>query len=435
MRVLVDHPAAKRALAVLALTALAACSGARPGPGGALPPSPAAQSVPGGRTAQDAAAPGETAQGLPGETAQGLPGETAQGLPGETAQGLPGETAQGLPGAQFGCTDLPAQGGAKCTIAINLSIGPSADPNLPATLIPGFHPADLAAAYALPVQNAGGTVAVVDAFDDPAAEIDLAVYRAAFGLPPCTTANGCFRKLNQTGAAGSYPAPDLGWAQETALDLEMVSAACPRCSILLVEASSAQLDDLGAAVDTAAANGARAISNSYYAPEWSGEANEDVHYRHAGIAITASSGDRGYPSYPAASRYVTSVGGTSLQRSGGGWSESAWSYTGHGCSAYVAAPSFQNQAATRCRTRSAVDVAAVADPATGVAMFQAASGGWLVAGGTSVGAPLIASAYALAGRGHDVRAAYQNPGAFHDVAPSGYDAITGLGTPSGIGGF
>jgi len=378
--------------------------------------------------------PGDTMQGLPGDTMQGLPGDTMQGLPGDTMQGLPGENMQGLPGALFGCPGLPSAGSAQCTIAINQNVPPVGDPNLPTAVIAGFHPADLQAAYALPAQSAGQVVAVVDAFDDPAAEVDLAVYRAAFGLPACTTSNGCFRKVDQHGG-GAYPAANPGWAEEISLDLDMVSAACPRCSILLVEANSALMDDLGAGVDTAVALGAKVVSNSYYAPEWSAETAEDVHYRHPGVAMTASSGDRGYASYPAASAWVTAVGGTSLSRSGGAWNETAWAYGGHGCSAYVARPAWQS---IPCKTRSAVDVAAVADPQTGVSMFDAAAGGWLVAGGTSVGAPLIAGAYALSGTpaGPWYSYSYARRGSFHPLTTTGrYTYATGLGSPNGVGGL
>src|SRR5437660_723290 len=137
----------------------------------------------------------------------------------------------------------------------------------------------------------------------------------------------------------------------------MVSAACPRCSILLVETNSALMDDLGAGVDTAVGQGAKIVSNSYYAPEWSGESAEEVHYRHPGVALTASSGDRGYPSYPATSAWVTAVGGTSLTRTGGTFSESAWKYAGHGCSAQIKRPVWQT---VPCKSRSGVDVAAAA---------------------------------------------------------------------------
>ncbi|HEY0382438.1 MAG TPA: hypothetical protein VGC72_09585 [Candidatus Elarobacter sp.] len=407
---------AARTLAIISIAALAACSGA-----GAVPP----------RHAGAATAPQSRASS---DTAMGMPGDTAMGMPGDTAMGMPGEDANGLPGAQFACAGVPPAGTATCTLAINRNVPPVPDPGLAPALIRGLHPADLQAAYALPSQSAGGVVAIVDAYDDPAAESDLAVYRAAFGLPPCTTQNGCFRKADQRGGR-AYPVPNAGWAQEIALDLDMVSAACPRCSILLIETNSALMDDLGAGVDTAVALGAKIVSNSYYAPEWSAQGGEDVHYRHAGVAITASSGDRGYPSYPATSPYVTAVGGTSLTRAGGGWNESAWKYAGHGCSAYVKRPAWQS---VPCKTRSGVDVAAVADPQTGVSMFDAQAGGWLVAGGTSVGAPLIAGAYALSGKpaGPWYSYSYALRGSFHPLTTSGrYTYATGLGSPNGVGGL
>jgi subtilase family serine protease len=407
---------ASRAVALVAVLAFAGCSGAGAVPAaGLMQPAPSAQN----RSAAD--------------SATGLPGESATGLPGESATGLPGESATGLPGANFACGGLPQAGTASCTIAINLNIAPTANPWQPTSLIAGLHPADLQSAYSLPAQNAGGTVAIVDAYDDPVAESDLAAYRLAFGLPACTSSNGCFRKLNQSGAKGSYPAANTAWSQEIALDLDMLSAACPKCSIVLVEANSALLDDLGKSVDTAVAAGATAVSNSYYAIEWSSEAGENAHYNHPGVAMTASSGDRGYATYPAASPYVTSVGGSSLARKNGGWSESPWQYTGHGCSAYIARPSWQR--GTSCSTRSAVDVAAVADPQTGVATFATQAGGWVVAGGTSVGAPLIAAAYALSGHPEPPSYSYTRPFAFEQIGGNGYQSITGLGSPTGLAGL
>src|SRR6202163_2526717 len=412
-----------RALLTLAIAALAACSGA-----GALPGRAPSAVAPQSHRASDVA----TAQ--PGDNMQGLPGDNMQGLPGDNMQGLPGENMQGLPGATFGCPGLPPAGSAKCTVAINQNVPPVPDPNLSPAMIAGWHPADLQAAYGLPAQNAGQVVAVVDAFDSPTAESDLAVYRAAFGLPACTTNNGCFRKVDQHGGT-AYPVANTGWAEEIALDLDMVSAACPRCSILLVESNSALMDDLGAGVDTAVSLGAKIVSNSYYAPEWSGESAEEVHYRHPGVALTASSGDRGYPSYPATSAWVTSVGGTSLARSGGGWSESAWKYAGHGCSAQIRRPTWQS---VPCKMRSGVDVAAVADPQTGVSMFDAQGGGWLGAGGHSVGAPLIAGAYALSGTpaGPWYSYSYARRGSFHPLTTNGrYTLATGLGSPNGVSGL
>ncbi|HTD36619.1 MAG TPA: hypothetical protein VK669_03810 [Candidatus Limnocylindrales bacterium] len=439
----------QRTLALLWVIALAGCSGAGTVPASMHGPQPLAA---GARALHDStsampgeasnalpgeasnALPGEASNALPGEASNALPGEASNALPGEASNALPGEASNALPGAALPCPGPPAAGSASCTIAVNTNVPPVANPALPAAAIPGFHPADLQSAYALPASNAGGIVAVVDAYDDPAAESDLAVYRAAFGLPACTSANGCFRKIDQRGRTGTYPAASTAWSQETALDLDMVSAACPRCSIVLVEADSASLDDLGASVDTAVGQGAIAVSNSYYATEWSGQGTEDAHYRHQGVAITASSGDRGYPSYPASSQYVTAVGGTSLARAGGGWSETGWKYTGHGCSRFTAKPWFQTKLG--CKTRDAVDVAAVADPQTGVATFSTAGGGWYVAGGTSAGAPLIAAAYALSGHPQSPGFSYLHwRTGFRQIDGAGYEPLTGIGSPLGISGL
>lgn len=407
-------------IGIIALFVLAGCGGSRT----FLP----AQSTQRPVAAQDTAA-------APGGGASGLPGGGASGLPGGGASGLPGGGASGLPGAILACGFPTSTGSASCPLAINSNVSPNANAATPAAMLPGLHPSDLASAYALPVSNAGGLVAIVDAYDDPSAESDLAVYRSTMGLPDCTSANGCFRKLNQSGAAGAYPAPNAAWSQEIALDLEMVSAVCPKCTIALIEANSNSMDDLGASVDAAAAIRPAAISNSYYATEWSGETAEDAHYTHPGIAITVSAGDQPQPAYPAASAHVTSVGGTSLQISNGSYSETAWSSGARGCSAYEPRPNWQHAAASLCQMRSIVDVAAVADPQTGVAMYSTQAGGWVVGGGTSIGAPLVAAAYALSSNPQGPAYSYLHYGAFGDVAPSGYDLATGLGSPRGTAGL
>lgn len=311
---------------------------------------------------------------------------------------------------------------------------------------------DLAAAYELPKSGAEGiTVAIVDAYDDPKVEAELAVYRKAFGLPACTSANGCFKKVNQNGKS-TPPAADKGWAQEIALDVEMVSAGCPSCKILLVEANSESMSDLGAAQNTAAKLGAKVISNSWGGGESSSDARYDsAYFKHAGILITASSGDSGYGvEYPAASPDVLAVGGTRLIKSSAsrGWSESAWSGGGSGCSAYAKKPAWQSDA---CQNRTVADLSAVADPDTGVAVYSsyASTPGWSVFGGTSVASPLVAGILAFTGHaGASAAFAYANPAAFHDVktgsngtcatsesylckAHRGYDGPTGLGSPNG----
>jgi hypothetical protein len=329
----------------------------------------------------------------------------------------------------------------------------------------GYGPADLASAYRLPAgAGAGKTVAIVDAYDNPNAESDLAVYRAANGLPPCTTANGCFRKVNQHGAEGPLPLQDPGWGLEISLDLDAVSATCPDCRILLVEADSPSIIDLGPGVDTAVALGAHAVSNSYGSRgEFSGQEYFERYYKHDGVAITVSSGDYGYGngliltggvSYPGSSQFVTSVGGTTLVRDGSarGWTETAWAGSTSGCSAYIHKPGWQKD--RLCDKRSVADVAAVADPETGLAVYDTFGfRGWLVVGGTSLSSPIIASVYAMAGHTASVRYGvdpYRAASAFFDVVGGsngscggsylctgvpGYDGPTGLGTPNGLSGF
>jgi subtilase family serine protease len=329
------------------------------------------------------------------------------------------------------------------------------------TLPGGYGPADLRSAYKLPSgqAGAGATVAIVDAYNDPAAESDLAVYRSRFNLPACTTANGCFRKVNQQGKASPMPGPDAGWAAEESLDVDMVSATCPKCHILLVVATSSNDSDVFSAVDTAVRLGARYVSNSYGGGETSSQSTSDaLYFRHPGVAITASTGDSGYGvSYPASSRYVTAVGGTALLRAanGRGWSESAWSGAGSGCSATEARPAWQT-VTTHCAHHAVADVSAVADPGTGVAVYDTygGGGGWAIYGGTSVSSPIIASVYALAGlpgaTAFPAAYPYAHRTSFFDVkvgrngtctnlllchAGPGWDGPTGLGTPNGTSGF
>ncbi|MCC9309761.1 putative Ig domain-containing protein [Kitasatospora sp. RB6PN24] len=335
------------------------------------------------------------------------------------------------------------------------TLAPNATPS-------GYGPSDLQSAYKLPSNGgAGQTVAIVDAQDDPNAESDLAAYRSQYGLPACTTANGCFKKIDQNGGT-NYPTADSGWAGEISLDLDMVSAVAPGAHILLVEATSADMSDLGTAVNQAVAQGAKFVSNSYGGSEDSTDtASDSQYFNHPGVAITVSAGDSAYGAeYPAASQYVTSVGGTALTRdsSARGWSESVWSTsssegTGSGCSAYDPKPSWQTDSG--CAKRTISDVSAVADPATGVAVYQTYGGsGWNVYGGTSASSPIIASVYADAGTpgtgDYPAKYPYSHTSALNDVtsgsngscSPSylctagpGYDGPTGLGTPNGTAAF
>ncbi|GGV26984.1 peptidase S8 [Streptomyces filipinensis] len=334
----------------------------------------------------------------------------------------------------------------------------------------GYGPSDLQSAYGLTAAassaGSGETVAIVDAYDDPDAESDLAAYRSHYGLPDCTTDNGCFTKVSQTGSTTSLPSADSGWAGEESLDLDMVSATCPNCNILLVEAKSASDANLGTAVNEAVKLGARFVSNSYGGPESSSDTSYDSkYYNHPGVAITASAGDEAYGAeYPAGSKYVTAVGGTALKTSSDsrGWTESVWNTsstegTGSGCSAYDAKPSWQTD--TGCAKRMITDVSAVADPATGVSVYDTYGSdgtGWNTYGGTSASSPITASVYALAGTpgsgDYPARYPYNAAGtsALNDVtsgsngacstsyfctARSGYDGPTGWGTPEGTAAF
>jgi subtilase family serine protease len=402
-----------------------------------------------------------------------------------------------------------AAGRARCTAYIVVQAAAPAGPAVqsdaaPVAPPPGLGPADLQSAYALTAaaRSKGGdaTIAIVDAFDSPQAEQDLAVYRARYGLKPCTTANHCFKKVNQNGAAGPLPPvepQDFGWPLETALDLEMVSANCPKCNIVLVETNDDFMNNLAQGVNAAARLSPTAISNSYVsqeAPTDPGPTGPDAllpSYVHPGIAVVAGNGDFGYmtnvdawdgaeyipfgPAIPAAFPSVVAVGGTELVPNSTvarGWSESVWSATGSGCSAYEPAPPWQRPDPNCVGTytdshgktstfpsRVYGDVAYAAD---NVAMYSAAYGGWFTIAGTSIGAPSIAAIYGLAGYGskHDgagdfpAQALYASRGSLFDVtignnytgyaactdtylcnAGPGYDGPSGNGSPNGVGAF
>jgi subtilase family serine protease len=322
--------------------------------------------------------------------------------------------------------------------------------------ITGYAPADLRQAYNVTANGSSSTlIAIVDAFGYDNAESDLGVYRAQWGLPACTTANGCFKKLNENGEEGNYPPQDIGWAQESALDLDMASAMCPNCTIYLIEGTTNSFRSLGRAELTAAGLGAHVISNSYGAGEFSQAKKFEKFYKHKGIAVTVSTGDDGYGvQYPASSPHVIAVGGTRLTRDGSdrGFTETAWSGAGSGCSTVFRKPKWQHD--TDCELRTVADVSAEADPATGVAVYGPNGAGnsvWLRFGGTSVAAPLIGGIYGANGGkvkwgsnpyGHtddlyDVVSGSNGScgGSYLCTAGPGYDGPTGLGTPNGINAF
>jgi subtilase family serine protease len=371
--------------------------------------------------------------------------------------------ARAIPAARAAC-GIAAPGHARCYALIRTDAparAAAARADRTAAQPPGFGAPSLESAYRLPVSDGSGqTIALVDAFNDPTAGADLAVYRAQYGLPGCTAASGCFTKVNQAGQRGHYPPADGGWAVEISLDLDMVSAACPRCHVLLVEADSNAVSDLAASAATAASLGADAISNSYGLNEFGGMQALYADYHPASAAVVASSGDFGFTAaqFPAVAPGVTAVGGTSLYKSDNrrGWVEHAWSGAGSGCSAYVKKPSYQHDA--HCGMRTVADVSSDADPNTGLAVYDSTPNpygitpGWLEVGGTSAASPLIAGVIGLAGGGatfHTGRL-YRNPADLNDVtsgsngycgddylcnAKKGYDGPTGMGTPDGIGAF
>ncbi|MGW0764975.1 S53 family peptidase [Streptomyces sp. NPDC002676] len=361
------------------------------------------------------------------------------------------------------CVAPTAKGEMACNalkVTAGTPMSAHAESDLTAAAAPaGYGPASLQAAYNLPSATGGSgqTVAIVDAYDDPSAEADLAVYRSQYGLPACTSAGGCFQKVDQNGGT-KYPRGNSGWAEEISLDLDMVSAACPNCKILLVEASSATMTNLGTAVNTAVRLGAKFVSNSYGGGESTSDPTYDSSYfNHPGVAITVSSGDGGYGvEYPAASKYVTAVGGTSLSTASNarGWTDTVWSGAGSGCSKYDAKPTWQKD--TGCANRTVADVSAVADPNTGVAVYDTygQGSGWMVFGGTSASSPLIAAVYALAGSpsagSSPASFPYAHTSALYDVTSgangscggsylctgtAGYDGPTGLGVPNGTAAF
>jgi hypothetical protein len=395
------------------------------------------------------------------------------------------------------CPD-PEPGSAQCLAVRRIDVAARAAASVsPQNPPQGYSPSDLQSAYALPSMTAGVgsgmVVGIVDAYDLPTAESDLAVYRSQWGLSACTSSgpNPCFQQVDERGQPVDrtpgdtyYVAPDAGWGTEIALDIELVSAVCPNCRIVLVEAFNNSWDNLGTAVDRAVTMGAVAVSNSYVGPESPNTSTVEAHFTHPGVAITAASGDCGYDcvgtfgvptgdhaavGYPASSTHVIAVGGTRLTRdlsTARGWSEAAWGDAygggGSGCSTLVPRPSWQ-PAGVCGAYRSSADVSAVADPATGVAMYVTTTvegvttSQWTVEGGTSAASPIVAAAYGLAGgptADYPVKTLYADPSGLFDAiggnndvtfhscgeivlcnALTGYDGPTGLGTPHGIGAF
>ncbi|MFD6973589.1 carboxypeptidase regulatory-like domain-containing protein [Streptomyces sp. NPDC059949] len=357
--------------------------------------------------------------------------------------------------APSGCsTPTPGKDHATCMSQVRttpeLQVVSDADSPPPTALTP----ADIQAAYRLPATGQGQTVAVVVAHGYTAAEADLNVFRSQYGLEPCTTENGCFRKVDQRGG-NDYPHEDGGWSTETALNLDAVSSACPACHIVLVQADDASVDNLGSAVRTAVRLGAKFVSNPYALPDHDPSQETRAAYDQPGVVITAPSGNQGNKvTWPSSAPHVLAVGGTRLTRAPGtarGWTESAYD-SGSACAESAKRPGYQMGMVTHCQGRATSDLSAVADPGSGIAVYNSSlNKGWVQMGGTSLASSLVTAMYALAGTpakgSHPVAAPYAHErdllfdvteGHNHlcaepscEVGP-GWDGTTGLGTPNGV---
>jgi hypothetical protein len=396
------------------------------------------------------------------------------------------QVSRGVPDVRQACSTPTTPGQMACMALVSTlahasspaKAGPDAGPPSDAS----YEPSQLQNAYGLAAAAAlagdDETVAVVDAFNDPSAGADLDAYRTSFGLGDCDQSDGCLTVVNQAGGRTPLPKSDPtgGWELEETLDLDMVSAVCPKCSILLVEADSASISDLAIAERTASRSNAEAVSNSWGSgAEFTGENAYDADFYAPGVAITAAGGDDGYGTqYPAVSPYVTAVGGTTLSGSTGDWTQTAWNGTGSGCSELEPKPSWQtsdNTSPDGCLNRTDDDLAAVANPDPGVWIYDTVKdvstpglSGWMAVGGTSVSTPIVAAAYALAdiaggGPGSALipqtfpaAYPYQNSADFTQVtsgsngscesgrrylcqARAGYNGPAGVGVPVGTSGL
>jgi subtilase family serine protease len=312
----------------------------------------------------------------------------------------------------------------------------------------GLSPATIESVYNFPTSptaGAGKTIAIVDAYNDPTAEADLAVFSGQYGLPACTRASGCFTQVNQTGGTG-LPKTNAGWALEISLDVQWAHAIAPGAKILLVEATSNSFTNLLAAEDYAGAH-AGYVSNSWGGSEFSGENANDSHFVHSGVSFFVSSGDAGTPAeYPSASPNVISVGGTTLHFNGGAFSsETGWSGSGGGCSLYENATAAQSPFSTggqvNCGARRGTpDISLDADPNSGVSVYDSTryqgQKGWFQVGGTSASSPMIAARSAVAGAVVNSSYIYGNSITYRDITSGnnglsclpGYDLVTGRGS-------
>jgi subtilase family serine protease len=310
----------------------------------------------------------------------------------------------------------------------------------------GYTPTEIKKAYGYPTRLTAGrgqTIAIVSAFDAPTIEADLGVFSAQFGLPACTTANGCFTKIYARGVA---PTVDTGWALESTLDVEIVHGAAPAAKILLIEASSNNFGDLFQAVDVAHQAGARYVSNSWGALEQPSLTIFDPLLQTPGVSQFWGSGDTGAPGiFPASSPNVVAVGGTTLtlNTTTTKKSEIGWTDGGGGCSTIYDAgavqAAFAQYPATCAGKRAFPDIAADGDGETGYAIYDSTEdggiAGWLVVGGTSASTPLMAARAAITGVVWDAAYLYSADRKFFDVkkgnngfpAGPGFDLVTGRG--------
>jgi subtilase family serine protease len=347
------------------------------------------------------------------------------------------------------------------TIAQQGHQGPNADPTfrvkvggahpLATTSPTGLSPTTIQTAYSLPAAGGSGVIAIVDAFDDPTAENDLNVFSSQYGLPACTTANGCFKKINAHPGRFRF---DQGWALEASLDVQWAHALAPQATIWLVQSRTNSFADLFAAVDYASSHGANVVSMSWGSREFSSESSYDYHFAVPGVVFVASAGDTGgVTGYPAVSPNVVGVGGTTLNFDSNGnlSSETAWSGSGGGRSAYEARPSFQDGISGVVGSkRGSPDVSWVGDPNSGVSVYDSAGylgqAGWFVLGGTSVGSPSWAAVInAAASNTAENPLIYSGLGGpnFRDItsgtagsfsATAGWDFVTGVGSPLTLAG-
>ena len=343
-------------------------------------------------------------------------------------------------------------------ISIRDTSGPCGTPD-------GYSPSQLRTAYEIPANSGSGAIAIVDAYDYPTSLADFNAFSAQFGLPtePSTNPTGANNDVFEVVyASGAKPAPDGGWSQEMALDTQWAHAMAPRAKIYLVEAASHATTDLMAAVNVAKLlPGVREVSMSSGGAEYATVyTTYDSYFVQSGVTFFAAAGDiANQVDFPAASQNVVSVGGTSLNINASGvWlSETAWSDTSCGPSLYEPRPTFQNAVANLVGNfRGVADIAADADPNTGVSVFDSYGfpnnpGGWQVFGGTSAATPIMAGIANASGstpassQAEDTKL-YAEIGSahFHDIssgaaghyaAGAGWDFPTGVGTPEGVGGF